>query len=257
MRFTRAIVCPPASSFAQGLTTSDLGVPFYELALEQHEQYCLALERCGLSLTRLPADPDHPDSTFVEDTAVLTSRGAMLARPGAESRASEVTNVRGILAECYRELSQIEAPGTLDGGDVCDADGHFLIGISERTNPDGARQMAAWLERQGYTSAYIDIRGFASLLHLKAGLSYLGQGRMAAVEALAGDVELRRYHVLRVPSGEEYAANCVNANGPVLVPAGHPAFGAKLREAGLPVVELNVSEFRKMDGGVSCLSIRF
>src|ERR1700674_4235166 len=120
----RAVVRPPAANFAEGLTTVDLGEPSVAAALEQHERYCRALSECGLSLTRLPPDSRHPDSTFVEDAAVLTRRGAVLTRPGAESRAGEVEAIEEALAPFFPVFRRIEAPGTLDGGDICEAGDH-------------------------------------------------------------------------------------------------------------------------------------
>jgi len=153
---SRAIVRPPARNFSEGLTTVDLGVPEYELALRQHEAYCAALERCGLKLTRLQPDPDHPDSCFVEDVAVMIhnlardrvtapnapDHAAILARPGAPSRRGEVESVREALTAFLESLSEVRSPGTVDGGDVCEAGDHFFIGVSERTNEAGAAQVA-------------------------------------------------------------------------------------------------------------------
>src|SRR5260370_42421400 len=143
--FTRAIVRPPAPNFAEGLTAADLGTPNYRLALRQHEDYCTALEQCGLTLIRLPADARYPDSTFVEDTAVFTERCAILTRPGAPSRAGEVPGIADALADFNPSIFSIKPPGTLDGGDVCEAGNHFYIGISERTNEAGAHQLVELL----------------------------------------------------------------------------------------------------------------
>src|SRR6478752_2350201 len=145
MRPTRAVVCPPAATFPDGITSSSLGPPDLALALAQHDAYCQALERFGVSLVRLPPDPRHPDSTFVEDTAVVTSRGAILTRPGAASRAGEVAAVRAVLGAWFPAPAEIAAPGTVDGGDVCEAGDHFFIGLSGRTNPEGAAQLTDWL----------------------------------------------------------------------------------------------------------------
>lgn len=134
MRFTRAIVRPPAATFAAGITTSGLGPPDLAVALEQHEAYCRTLERLGLSLSRLAPDPEFPDSTFVEDAAIATSRGAILTRPGAASRAGEVASLGAALGQWFPELDRIGAPGTVDGGDVCEAGDHFFIWVSDRTN---------------------------------------------------------------------------------------------------------------------------
>jgi dimethylargininase len=257
VRATQAIVRPPGPNFAKGLTTSTLGPPAYELALEQHERYCVALEQCGLTLTHLKAESLYPDATFVEDTAVLTRRGAMLAKPGAESRTGEVANMQRILARFYPALPAIRPPGTLEGGDVCEADGRFFVGLSERTNEEGVRQLAEWLDSHEYACSCIDLRGLPGLLHLKSGLAYVGDGRLAVIDALADHPAFDGYKLIRVPADEEYAANCVKINETVLVAEGHPGFTALLRDMGLHVKVLNVSEFQKMDGGLSCLSLRF
>jgi dimethylargininase len=146
----------------------------------------------------------------------------------------------------------------VEGGDVCDAEGHTFIGLSERTNAEGARQTADWLALQGYTASVVDIRGRTELLHLKSGLASLGDKRLAITEGLAQAPEAYSgYELVRVPSGEEYAANCVRIGSRVLVAAGHPRFEATLRELGYEVLSLEMSEFQKMDGGLSCLSLRF
>ena len=254
--FRNAIVRLPSPNFADGLTTSGLGAPDYPRALAQHAAYCAALERCGLALTRLPADDRFPDSTFVEDTAVLTSAGAILTRPGSPSRAGEVAEIRGPLSLAYDHFDTIEAPGILDGGDVCEADGHVLIGLSHRTDEEGARQLAAILEKGGFTSATIDVRG-AGILHLKTGLSYAGHGRMIAIDALRRHEALDPFEIVTVEPDEAYAANSILVNGRILVPAGHPRLRAALEALGCEVVALDMSEFQKMDGGLSCLSLRF
>jgi len=254
---TKAIVRPPAPNFAEGQTTAGLGAPNYLRALEQHAAYCVALEQCGLTLTTLEPDPDYPDATFVEDTAVLTGRCAVIARPGAPSRLGEVASIKDRLADFYPSLISLHAPGTLDGGDVCDAGEHLFIGISERTNEAGARQLAECLAHFACTAIFVDVRGVKRILHLKSGLSFLGNERLAVIEALADRAEFQGHEVMRVPAGEEYAANCVLINDHVLVPAGYPTFAGKLKELGYQTIALDMSEFRKMDGGLSCLSLRF
>ena len=256
-RFSRAIVRPPGRNFAEGLTTAGLGPPNLARALEQHRAYCEALRRCGLEVIELPPDEERPDSTFVEDTAVLTPHGALIARPGAVSRRDETAAIRTALLPHFPRPASIHAPGTLDGGDICDAGGIVLIGLSERTNEAGVRQLAAWLEGLGVKSRTVDIRGTSGVLHLKSGIAFLGDGRLAVIEAMAGRPELSGFEEVRVPAGEEYAANCLRINGTFIAPAGHPRFSSVLRSLGLPLVELEMSEFKKMDGGLSCLSLRF
>jgi len=255
--FTRAIVRPPAPNFSQGLTTAGLGAPDYPRALEQHQAYCEALTQCGLTVTRLPADAAFPDSTFVEDTAIVTNQCAVLARPGAPSRSGEIASMRAALVQFFSELKAIAAPGTVDGGDICEANGHFFIGISERTNEAGARQLSALLAPLGYTSSFADIRNDDSLLHLKSGLAYLGDNRLVVTESVAGRTEFAGYDQILVDANEQYAANCVKVNDHVLMAAGYPLFAGKLRDRGYHTIALDLSEFEKMDGGLSCLSLRF
>jgi len=256
VRFTRAVVRRPSPNFSDGLTRSELGPPSFALAKAQHDRYCEELSRCDLQVTRLAIDPKHPDATFVEDTAVITPRGAIVMRPGAESRRGEVASVREALIDLAPVVGEIDAPGTVDGGDICDAGDRFLIGLSERTNEEGARQLGAILERLGYESVTVDVRGDPTLLHLKSGLASLDGGRLVAVESIAGRPELAGFEVIRVSAVEAYAANCVCINGRVLIARGFPVLEAALTKLRYEVVTLEMSEFRKMDGGLSCLSLR-
>jgi dimethylargininase len=256
-RFTRAIVRPPSSSFADGLTSVTLGRPDFARALEQHARYCEALEHCGVQLIRLPEDPVHPDATFVEDTAILSARCNVLTRPGAPSRAGEVTAIGECLSSMAVKASAIEPPGTVDGGDVCDSDGYFLIGVSQRTNWEGAAQLAAFLTKAGYESSCIDIRKVPGILHLKSGVASLGGNRIAAIDSLVAHPALTKFDLVHVPPGEEYAANCVRVNDHVLFPAGFPRMQRALERLGYDLIALDMSEFQKMDGGLSCLSLRF
>jgi dimethylargininase len=255
--FTRAILRTPAPNFADGLTTAGLGVPDFAVALAQHRGYAEALERCGLAVTVLPADSRFPDSCFVEDTAVLCGTTAIVTRPGAASRAGEVDEMRSLLAELFPTVRAIEPPGTLDGGDVCEAGNRFFIGVSARTNEAGARQLANLLEAEGRAATLVDIRGTAGILHLKSGVTSIGDGRLVAIAALAGNAAFSEFRIVAIAPGEEYAANCVRVNDHVLVAAGFPRLESSLGSRGYPVTTVPMSEFRKMDGGLSCLSLRF
>jgi dimethylargininase len=255
--FKHAIVRLPGTNFSQGLTSVHLGAPLYDKVLLQHARYCEALQACGLTLTTLDADRDHPDSTFVEDTAVVTERGAVLTRPGARSREGEVTTMRTALRNFFPAMVEIEVPGTLDGGDICEADDRFFLGLSHRTNEEGARQLATHLARQGYASAVTDVRGMSSILHLKSGISYIGENTLVVMEEMAAHEMFKRYELIRVTEQESYAANCVRVNERVLVAAGYPLLTAELTARGFQPLVLDMSEFQKMDGGLSCLSLRF
>ncbi|MGW9019438.1 arginine deiminase-related protein, partial [Priestia megaterium] len=134
MMYKNVIVKTPGKSYVKGLTTSNLGTPDYEKLLEQHEAYVEALKECGVSVTHLPASEEFPDSTFVEDTAILTPDFAVVTNPGADSRNGEIKEMEAILKGFYKKFYYISAPGTLDGGDVLKVENHFYIGISERTN---------------------------------------------------------------------------------------------------------------------------
>ena len=254
---TRAIVRPPSTNFSDGLTTVDLGKPDYNTASTQHSIYCEALQSCGLTLTTLPADDQHPDSTFVEDTAILTARCAIVTRPGAETRRGETGSMEKILSPFFDDICRIEPPGTLDGGDVCAAGDHVFIGISARTNEAGAQQLADMLWAYDYKSEFVDVRNVKSILHLKSGLAYLGNNQLVVTDELAKREQFRGYDLIRVDSDEEYAANCVLVNDAVLIAAGSLAFAKQLNHRGHRTIPLEMSEFRKMDGGLSCLSLRF
>jgi dimethylargininase len=210
-----------------------------------------------LELTVLPADIRYPDSTFVEDTAILTKHHAMLTRPGASSRVGEVDEIRTPLSRFYTSFDAIESPGTLDGGDVCGVGRRYFIGISGRTNEEGAHQLSRFLSREGRSSTLVDIRDIAGILHLKSGLAYLGNNRLLAIDALATHSAFRGYECVRVAPGEEYGANCIFVNGRIIFAAGHSATEEQLRVLGYNLIVLEMSEFQKMDGGLSCLSLRF
>lgn len=255
--FKHTIARAPGSNFASGLTTADLGTPAFDLVLTQHLRYCEALQQCGLELSVLAPDLRHPDSTFVEDTAILTARGAILTRPGALSREGEVEAIRSAISSYFPSLLTIDAPGTVDGGDICEAEDHFFIGLSLRTNEEGARQLAAHLAGLGYTSSTIDVRAMTTILHLKSGISYIGDNTLVVIDELAGNPQFSPYERIVVNPAESYAANCVRVNKYVLLPSGFPQIAAELRQRGFHPLNLDMSEFQKMDGGLSCLSLRF
>ena len=255
--FKNAIVRIPGSNFDAGLTSVSLGRPDFERVLQQHAQYCEALIECGLTITTLDADLRFPDSTFVEDTAVLTPNGAVLTRPGAASREGEVDAIRPAILNYFPSPLTIEAPGALDGGDICEAGDHFFLGLSHRTNEEGAHQLAAHLAALGYTSSTIDVRAMTSILHLKSGISYIGENTLVVMEEMAANPQFRSFNLIQVGLDESYAANCVRVNERVLVAAGFPKLTADLQARGFDPLVLEMSEFQKMDGGLSCLSLRF
>ena len=161
------------------------------------------------------------------------------------------------LSQIYSSFKKIKPPGTLDGVDVCQVEDHFFIGLSERTNEAGAQQLADLLEDDGCTSGFVDIRGLEGTLHLKSGMAYLGDGRLILTEELTIYGAFQGYEIIPVDPNENYAANYLRINDFVLLPAGHPGREAKISILGYANLTLELSEFEKMDGGLSCLSLRF
>ena len=254
MKFTRAIVRKPCKNMVHGLTTAGLGKPDYKKALAQHEAYIDALLACGLEVLVLDADEQFPDSTFVEDTALLTPRCAIITRPGAASRTGETAAIEAVVKDFYSRVERIHAPGTLDAGDVMMTGDHYYIGLSSRTNQEGAAQLLQILNAHGYSGSIVNP---GNLLHLKSGVAYLEDDMMAMTEEFLHHPFFSRYRSIAIPKEESYAANCVWVNGQVLCAAGFRKTIKLFEEARIRTIALDMSEFQKLDGGLSCLSLRF
>lgn len=254
--FKHAIVRTPSPNISQGITSSNLGTPVYTEALKQHAGYIAALQSCGVEVHVLEADPAYPDACFVEDTAVLAQRLAIITNLGAATRQGEEKKVAQALRSYYQDdqIEHITPPGTLEGGDVMRVGDHFYVGHSARTNPAGARQFIEFLTRHGYTGSVV---GMCEMLHLKTGLAYLENNLLLTAGEFIGHPDFASFQTIPIPAQDAYSANCIYVNGTVLVPAGYPATQAKIEAAGLPTLVVEVSEFRKIDGGLSCLSLRF
>ena len=205
----------------------------------------------------MAADDKFPDGTFVEDTFVIAERVAIATRPGAKTRMGEVDSVAKAVQALRPRLERIEAPGTVDGGDICQVDDHFLVGLSARTNEAGAAQLAAILACHQYTSSALDIRRHPSLLHLKSGIAYLGERRFLVAPGFPPTEGLADCDMIEVAAGEIYAANAVRVNDEILIASGFPELAGTLAKLRCRVHSLDMSEFAKMDGGLSCLSLRF
>ena len=253
MTFTHAIVRQPVANMAAGITTADLGVPEIARARQQFDAYVNALNGCGLAVTVLSPLDGHPDAHFVEDTAVVFPEAAVTTHPGAPSRQGEVDTIAAALS-AFRETVAIRPPGTVDGGDVLMVGGHFFIGLSDRTNPDGAEQLCDILGGHGYTVTRVPV---ADGLHFKSSVNAVADDTLLTTQAFAGHPALANYRQIVVPSGEAYAANTLRVNDRLIMPAGFPETRRLLEALETPIVELDTSEFRKMDGGLTCLSLRF
>lgn len=252
--FINAIVRLPCRSIINGLTTSKLGKPDYYLALEQHSEYIETLRHSGLNVKVLARDEMYPDSTFVEDVALCTPSCAIITNPGALSRRGETYSIKPVLEEYYDIIEEICLPGTLEAGDVMKVDNHFFIGISDRTNNEGADQLIRLLEKHSMTGTKIRLE---TMLHLKTGVSYLENNNILVYGELIDKKEFKSFNRIIIDEDESYAANSLWINGSVLVPEGYPKTREKIEKAGYETIALDLSEFRKVDGGLSCLSLRF
>jgi dimethylargininase len=254
-RFTRAIVSTPGNNFQDGLKGEfgDLGVPDYEKTLEQQRAYVDTLKKCGLEVIELEAD-EYPDSTFVEDVAVLTDKCAVVTNPALPSRKGETKRIKKVLAQYFDTLEFIVDPGTVEGGDVMRIDNDFFIGVSKRTNREGAEQLAAILEKYGYTATLIPM---SKMYHLKGCVCYLGDGYVIITGELIGNKAFDKYKQIIVDEDEAYCTNSMRINDYVIAPKGFPKTIKKMEDAGFKILEADMSEFRKQDGGLTCKSLRF
>lgn len=253
--FTNAIVRTPGRSIVKGLSDSKtLGLPKYEQTMIQHQSYIDALTKCGLDVLVLEPCEEYPDSTFVEDVALITPNCAIITRPGVPSRRGEVHEIGFLLKQKFNNIEAIEAPGTIEGGDIMMIGDHYYIGLSERTNLEGAKQIIQILSKYGMSGSTISLN---KVLHLKTGLSYLEENNLVVCGEFINDASFRRYNPIEIPEKESYAANCIWVNESVIIPLGYPTTKQRITNAGYPVIETDVSEFQKLDGGLSCLSLRY
>jgi dimethylargininase len=254
MMFTKAIVRKPGSDFAQGLTTSALGAPDVALALEQHSRYIDALRSLGVDVEVLPPLEGMPDACFVEDTAVVADEIAVITHPGAPARQGEAATIATAMSR-YKNISIMNAPADIDGGDVLLADNTFFVGVGNRTNIEGFNTFKNILESyQKYKFVAVEL---ADGLHLKSSVTEIAPNTLLLTKLLADHPAFMGYKKVVTPEDEEYAANALLINGTVLTPVGFPKTHKLMQEAGCRLLKLDMSEYRKMDGALTCLSLRF
>lgn len=249
---TCAILRRPGPDFADGLTTARLGKPELPLMLAQHAAYAGALRSLGLRIEMLDPLPGFPDAHFLEDVAVVVPELAVVTRPGAPSRRGEADSIVPVLGR-HREVARLEDPALLEGGDVLLVGRTVFIGLSARSNAEGARQLARLLLPHGYSAQTVPV---PAGLHLKSSVSWVGGETLLVGERFADVPELRPFRRIVVDEAEKAVCNTLLVNGTLLIAAGFPRTKVQLEESGLPVVELDVSEARKMDGGLTCMSLR-
>lgn len=247
------IVRKPCKNFAEGITTADLGKPDYEKALKQHEGYVEALQKCGCNVIVLEDDDRYPDSTFVEDVAIVTEKCAIITKPGADSRKGEEREIINALKNFYDNIEYLTDDACLDGGDILRVENHFYIGQSKRTNSEGSRQLTKILNRYGYTASTVSVE---KILHLKTGVVYLKEDTFIATGEFKGHDLFKEFKIINVDDDEAYSANCIMINDNLIIPKGFEKSKKALVDSGYKVIEVDMSEFEKMDGGLTCLSLR-
>ncbi len=253
--FSHAVTRRPAASIERGLRAEDLGTPDLAQMERDHRDYVAALRSTGARVTELAALDEFPDSVFVEDTALCLPRGAVLMRPGAPSRLGEVDHMEPILTEFFRDLRRIEGPGFIEGGDILVTGREILAGRSARTDAAGIAELADIVSDWGHSVR--EVFTPEGVLHFKTDCSLLDAETVLSTKRLAASGCFEGYRVLHTADGEEAAANAIRFNGLVVMPAGFPRTAVMVSAAGYEVVEINNSECAKLDGGMSCLSLRF
>lgn len=223
------------------------------LVRAQHDAYCMALEACGCEVIRLPAEPALPDSVFVEDVALAFDEVAVATRPGAESRRDEVHAVLEVLGS-VRRILRIEAPGTLDGGDVLRIGKRVFVGISARSNAAGREQLGELLAPFGYTVEGVATR---DCLHLKSAVTQVADDVVLVNQAWVDVGPFAGYRMIEVDPAEEHAANAVRVGDVLVYPDCFPRTLERLRAAGIAVTTVDVSELQKAEGAVTCCSVLF
>lgn len=254
--FKNIITRTPCEKIIDGITGSpELGAPDYKNAIEQHKNYINTLNSLGLPVLVLPSLPDFPDSCFVEDVALVLKDCAVITNPGADSRNAEINYIKDAISLFYPadKIFKITGDATLDGGDVMMVGNILYVGLSERTNELGVKALADIVKNYGMEVIQISL---SEVLHLKTGVVYLENNTLLCYGEFMTKSEFDGYKKIEIPADESYAANCIWVNGVVIVPEGYPKVLKSIQDAGYKTITCDTSEFKKIDGGLSCLSLR-
>ncbi|EPW5278923.1 dimethylarginine dimethylaminohydrolase family protein [Yersinia enterocolitica] len=252
MHFTQAIARRPADTCGSGQTTSQLGAPDIAATGQQFLAYVDTLLRLGLKVTILPAAPAFPDAHFVEDAAVVMPELAVITHPGALSRQGEVDTIEPLFTD--RPVFRMSHQGHLDGGDVLLVDKQFFIGLTSRTDKAGISEFTAAVGRYGYQVTAIEV---SAGLHLKSIVNYVGRNTLLLTEDYQHHPAFAGFNTIVITDAESYAGNTLWINDTLITPQGYPDTLAQIEKLGMPIIQLDTSEFKKMDGGLTCLSLRF
>lgn len=254
-RFSHAITRRPPLSAVHGLRAEDVGNPDSDVLMRHHEAYVLALRQAGVDVSVLDALEEFPDSLFVEDTALCLQEGAVVLRPGAPTRFGESMAMAPHLGDVYSDVRQLTGTGFVEGGDILTTETEILVGRSARTNADGIAELRETVADWGYTVR--EVTTPPGVLHFKSDCSLLDGSTILSTPRLSASGCFEGYTVVDVAEGEEPAANSIRVNDVVFMPSGFPLTTERVRDAGFVVIELENSECQKIDGGLSCLSLRF
>ncbi len=255
-RFSHAITRRPAASITAGLRAVDTGAPSLDLMLQHHADYVAALRSTGATVVELAALEGFPDSVFVEDTALCLAEGAVVMRPGAPTRLGEAAEMAPHLQALYDQVLWIADPASfIEGGDILTTETEILIGRSARTNGDGIAELTRLVAPWGHRVR--EVFTPPGVLHFKTDCALLDEATILSTERLAASGCFAGYRVIHTAAGEEACANAVRFNDLVLLPAGFPRTLETLQAAGYQAQVIGNSECAKLDGGMSCLSLRF
>jgi len=253
--FTHALCRRPALSITDGLRAEDHGDPDHGIFKKHHQQYVQALEATGAKVTVLDALEAYPDSVFIEDAALCLAGTAIVLRPGAKSRFGESAALMPVLQQHFKKVVSLAGDGYVDGGDILVTENDVFIGLSQRTNQHGYESLSAIVSNLGYTARKINTP--PNILHFKTDCGLLDSHTIFSTQALSSTGCFSDYDVIVAPEGESAAANLIRFNDTVMISDGYPKTKQVLEKAGYKVVCLPNSEAAKVDGGLSCMSLRF
>ena len=254
-RFTHAVTRKPAHSVVRGLRAIDRGTPEYGIFETEHQGYVAALRHAGLKVTTLETCEEFPDSVFIEDAALCLPEGVVMLRPGTPSRTGESAQLAPDLSAMGLHIHPHGSDGYIDGGDILVTDSAVLVGLSSRTDRAGFEWLKALLQSWDYKVMAVETP--QQVLHFKSDCCVLDSSTIMATSRLAGKACFSGFRVLTVPSGEEPAANSIRVNDSLLIPDGFPETADMLVREGYSVVTVPVSQASLLDGGLSCMSLRF
>jgi len=253
-RFDNAIVRSPARSVVAGLRAGKGENPTYDGVKAEHQAYIKALTNAGVTVQILDPLDEFPDSIFVEDPALVFTQGAILLNLGAPSRRGESAVIETVLKHHFPVVQALSG-GRVEGGDALYTCQGVMIGLSERTNQEGAEALAICLDKFGLESRIVETP--ENVLHFKSDCSLLDDDLILTTQRLAKSGVFNGFNILTTPEGEEGAANALRINDVIFLAKGYPKTKSMLEDAGLNISLLDTTQISKIDAGLSCMSLRW